>query len=118
MIEEASGEPRGADRHPIRLCDHPRGSRQVELARGWAGIGAMALVALLSHRAGVPAFEAGARGLLCGVAAYVVVWGLAVMVWRHLALAEAKAARAAAEARRGALLEEIERRSRQASTGG
>lgn len=98
-------------RHPIRLCDHPRADRQIELLRGWAGIGAFACVALLSHSSGSPWFEAGYRGLLAGVVAYVAAWGLAVLVWRHLALAEAEAAREAAETRRAALLEEIERRA-------
>ncbi len=99
----------------IRLRDHPRASRQIELVRGWSGIGALALVAVLSYEAGVPAFEAGLRGLACGVAVYVIAWWLAVTAWRHLAPAEAKAARQAAEARRAALLEEIERRSRETS---
>lgn len=112
----AAEEPT-AEQHPIRLCDHPRASRQIELARGWAGVGAFALVALLSHNAGVGAFAAGTRALLCGVAAYMVAWALAVLVWRHLAVAEAKAARRAAEARRQALLEEIERRANQTSSG-
>jgi uncharacterized membrane protein YccC len=98
----------------IRLCDHPRASRQIELSRAWAGIGAFALVALLSHRAGVPAFEVGLRALAAGVVGYVAAWGLAVLVWRQLAVAEARAAHAAAVARREALLEEIERRSRRA----
>lgn len=114
--EERGGEEeRTAEQHPIRLCDHPRARRQIELARGWAGIGAFALVALLSHNAGVGAFAAGTRALICGVVAYMAVWALAVLVWRHLAVAEAKTARQAAEARRQALLEEIERRANQAS---
>jgi uncharacterized membrane protein YccC len=98
-------------RHPIRLCDHPRANRQIELARGWTGIGAFACVVLLSHDAGSAWFAAGCRGLLAGIVGYVAAWGLGVMVWRHLALAEAEAARESAEARRAALLEEIERRA-------
>ncbi len=97
--------------HPIRLCDHPRANRQIELARGLGGVGAFAFVGLLSLHTGLPLLSAGTRALLAGVLGYVAGWGLAVMVWRHLALAEADAARASAEARRGALLEEIERRA-------
>ena len=97
--------------HPIRLCDHPRANRQIELARGIGGLGAFTFVGLLSMRTGLPLFSVGTRALLAGIVGYVAAWGLAVMVWRHLALAEAEAARASAEARRGALLEEIERRS-------
>jgi hypothetical protein len=94
----------------IRLSDHPRAMRQIELARGWGGVGAFALVALLGYHAGVPTVSIGIRALLGGVAGYIVCWGAAVTVWRYLAVAEEGAARAAAEQRRSALLEEIERR--------
>ena len=97
--------------HAIRLCDHPRASRQIELARGWGGIGAFAFVGLLCSNAGLPLSTAGFRALLAGVIGYMAGWALAVLVWRHLAVAEADAARESAEARRAALLEEIERRS-------
>ncbi len=95
----------------IRLNDHPRARRQIDLARGWGGVGAFLLVALLGLHAGVPPATVGVRALLSGVVAYIVCWGLAVMVWRHLAIAEESAARAFAEQRRAALLEEIERRA-------
>jgi hypothetical protein len=95
----------------IRLRDHPRAIRQIELARGWGGVGAFLLVALLGLHAGVPTTTVGVRSLIAGVVGYVVCWGLAVMVWRHLAVAEEVAARAHAEQRRTALLEEIERRA-------
>lgn len=104
--------------HPIRLCDHPRASRQIELARGWGGIGAFAFVGLVSLQTGLPPLSAGFRALLAGVLGYFAGWALAVLVWRHLAVAEADAARASAEARRAALLEEIERRSSAVASGG
>jgi high-affinity Fe2+/Pb2+ permease len=104
--------------HPIRLCDHPRASRQIELARGLGGIGAFAFVGLVSLRSGLPLLSAGVRALLAGVLCYFACWGLAVLVWRHLAVAEADAARASAEARRAALLEEIERRANAVPNGG
>jgi high-affinity Fe2+/Pb2+ permease len=95
----------------IRLRDHPRATRQIELARGYGGIGAFVLVGLLGYLAGVPAASIGLRALVAGVVGYVVCWFLAVMVWRHLAVAEEAAARSFAEQRRTALLEEIKRRS-------
>ncbi len=101
----------GGEAHAIRLCDHPRAHRQIELARGWGGIAAFGLVGFLALQADVPAWNAGLRALAAGAIAYVACWGLAVLVWRHLALAEAEAARASAEQRREALLEEIERRA-------
>jgi hypothetical protein len=95
----------------IRLNDHPRAKRQIEQARGWGGIGSFLLVGLVGYHAGLPGFTVGLRALLGGVAGYMVFWGLSVMVWRHLAVAEEAAARASAEQRRSALLEEIERRN-------
>ena len=95
----------------IRLNAHPRATRQIEGARGWGGIGCFALVALLGLASGVPAATVGLRALIAGVVGYMVCWFLAVMVWRHLAVAEEAAARSFAEQRRTALLEEIKRRS-------
>lgn len=95
----------------IRLSSHPRATRQIELARGWGGIGAFVLVGLLALSSGVPTASAGLRALIAGVVGYMVCWFLAVMVWRHLAVAEEAAARSFAEQRRAALLEEIKRRS-------
>ncbi|MFT3865972.1 MAG: hypothetical protein QM729_17030 [Solirubrobacterales bacterium] len=95
----------------IKLNDHPRACRQIELARGWGGIGSFALVGLLAHHAGMSTVSAGFRALLAGVLGYMAFWGLSVMVWRHLAVAEEAAARVSAEQRRKALLEEIERRN-------
>ncbi|OJU79955.1 MAG: hypothetical protein BGO11_06430 [Solirubrobacterales bacterium 70-9] len=94
----------------IRLADHPRACRQIELARGWGGVGGFALVGLLALDSGLSPAAAGLRALLGGVLAYMVCWALAVLVWRHLAVAEEAAARAHAEERRAALLAEIERR--------
>src|ERR1700744_5104136 len=95
----------------IRLCDHPRATRQIELARGYGGIGCFVLVGLLALASGVPTASVGLRALIAGVVGYMVCWFLAVMVWRHLAIAEEAAARSFAEQRRAALLEEIKRRS-------
>jgi hypothetical protein len=108
----------GRAQHAIRLCDHPRASRQIELSRGWGGIGAFAFVALVSYESGVPLLSAGLRAIAAGILGYFACWGLAVLVWRHLAVAEADAARASAEARRAALLEEIERRANAVPNGG
>ena len=106
-----SAERGAPEQYEIRLCDHPRASRQIELARGWGGIGAFCFVGFLSLQAGVPTLSAGLRALLAGLLAYFACWALAVLAWRHLALAEAAAARDFAEQRRAALLAEIERRA-------
>jgi hypothetical protein len=111
MTAEANFEGVPQEDVAIRLADHPRAKRQIELARGWGGIGAFAMVGLLALASGVPTAAAGLRALLAGVVGYMVCWFLAVMVWRHLAVAEEAAARSFAEQRRIALLEEIKRRS-------
>lgn len=90
------------DELEVRLCDHPRATRQIEVARSVAGLAAFALAALLSLRAGLPAFDAVLRALIAGVVGYVAVWALTVAVWRHLAVAELETARRAAAERRGA----------------
>jgi hypothetical protein len=111
MTTEANFEGVPQEDVAIRLSAHPRATRQIELARGWGGIAAFVGVGLLALSAGVPAAGAGLRALLAGVLGYMVCWFLAVMVWRHLAVAEEAAARSFAEQRRAALLEEIKRRS-------
>jgi hypothetical protein len=101
----------GNEVHAVRLCDHPRASRQIELSRAWGGIASFLLVGFLALQANVPAWSAALRARAAGAIAYVTCWALAVLVWRHLALAETEAARVSAEQRRAALLEEIERRA-------
>ncbi len=108
----------GTDQNAIRIADHPRAMRQIELARGWGGIGCFLFVGLVSLQSSVPPLDAGVRALLAGVVGYVAGWGLSLMVWRHLALAEAAAARDSAEARRAALIEQIETRAAALGAGG
>jgi hypothetical protein len=114
-MNELSQFDEGLEKAPrdvvIRLNDHPRAKRQIEQARGWGGIGSFVLVALVAYHSGLPGTQVGVRAILGGIVGYMVFWGLSVMVWRHLAVAEEAAARASAEQRRTALLEEIERRN-------
>jgi hypothetical protein len=83
----------GAAEGGIRLTAHPRARRDIGLAKGWGGLGAFVLVLVLSLQAGVPTAEALLRAIGGGVVGYVVAWGVAVTVWRHLALAEVERAR-------------------------
>ncbi len=41
---------------------------------------------------GAPFVDTALRALLWGVAAYILVWFCAVQVWRHIAIAEVRAA--------------------------
>jgi uncharacterized membrane protein YccC len=81
-----------AGKKMLKLSEHPRAARHIRAAKGWGGLLGFAIVAMLSWQAGVPPFEVGMRALLAGVAGYVVAWAGAVHAWRHLAVAEIRAA--------------------------
>jgi hypothetical protein len=74
------------------VAAHPRARAHVRRAKGWGGIVGFSIAAYLAHKASVPFAVAGARALAAGVAGYVVAWFCSVTVWRHLVLAELRAA--------------------------
>lgn len=78
------------------VANHPRARAHVRMAKGWGGIVGFAIAAYLGYKASVPFAVVGARALAAGVAGYVVAWGCAVTVWRHLVVAELRAAADAA----------------------
>jgi hypothetical protein len=82
----------GAARKGGSVATHPRAAAAVRRAKGFGGLGGFALAALLSHRAGLAASDTLERALIAGVAGYVLAWGCAVTVWRHLLLAEMRTA--------------------------
>jgi hypothetical protein len=84
----------------LRVGAHPRAAASIRRLRGRAGLIAFAVCLLLSLRAGLPLFDAVARGLVAGIAAQFVAWFAAVLVWRHLIVGELVAHREAQEAAR------------------
>ncbi|HTU84964.1 MAG TPA: hypothetical protein VMF57_05280 [Solirubrobacteraceae bacterium] len=74
------------------VAAHPRASYQVRRAKGWGGIAGFAIAAYLSYKAGVPTFDLGLRALIAGIVGYMLAWACAVTVWRHLVMAELRAA--------------------------
>jgi hypothetical protein len=74
------------------IAAHPRASYQVRRAKGWGGLAGFAIAGYLSYKAGVPMFDLGARAIVAGLAGYMLAWFCAVTVWRHLVLAELRAA--------------------------
>lgn len=86
------------------VANHPRAGAQVARAKAWGGLVGFLLVGLLSWRAGAPVSDTLLRALAGGVVGYVATWGAAVLVWRHLVVAELRAVRSlrAAEAARRA----------------
>jgi hypothetical protein len=82
---------KGAATGQVRLAEHPRARHQIGLAKSYAGLGAFAFVAYSAYMGGAPFVDVATRALMWGIAAYVIVWALAVQVWRHLAVAEVRA---------------------------
>ena len=74
------------------VANHPRAKAHVRMAKGWGGLIGFTIAAYMAHKAAVPFAIAGLRALAAGVAGYVVAWGCAVTVWRHLVVAELRAA--------------------------
>jgi hypothetical protein len=79
------------------VAAHPRARYQVRRAKGWGGIAGFALAAYFSYKAGVPTADLGLRALIAGIVGYMLAWACAVTVWRHLVLAEIRAALERAE---------------------
>jgi hypothetical protein len=76
----------------IAISQHPRARRQINLAKSYAGLAAFGIVGYAAWQDGFSFVDVATRSLMWGIAAYVVVWAMAVQVWRHLAVAEVKAA--------------------------
>lgn len=74
------------------VAAHPRASYQVRRAKGWGGLIGFGAAAYVSYKAGVPTFDLGLRALIAGIVGYMLAWACAVTVWRHLVLAELRAA--------------------------
>lgn len=90
-----SAEPAADERPGISVANHPRTAGIVRRAKGYGGLAGVALVTLLSLRAGVPAGDVIVRALVGGVTGYVVLWTIAVAVGRQLVIAEVRARYAA-----------------------
>ena len=76
----------------VKLTAHPRAQRQIGLLKAYGGLAGFGLAAWASARTGAPFLDVAVRALMWGVISYVVVWALAVQVWRHVAVAEVRAA--------------------------
>jgi hypothetical protein len=74
------------------VAAHPRASYQVRKAKGWGGMAGFGIAAYLSYKAGVPTVDLGLRAIIAGIVGYMLAWACAVTVWRHLVLAELRAA--------------------------
>jgi hypothetical protein len=75
----------------IKLTEHPRAQRQIGRLKSWGGLAGFVVAAWASHKGGAPFLDMAVRAVMWGAISYVVVWALAVQVWRHVAVAEVRA---------------------------
>jgi hypothetical protein len=76
----------------ISISGHPRAAYSIRRMKGFGGLLGLLLVGWLSYRAGALPVDAALRALAGGVVGYVAGWMIGVQVWRHLVIAEARAA--------------------------
>lgn len=76
----------------ISISAHPRAAYSIRRMKGFGGLVGLVLVAWLSYRAGALPVDVAVRALIGGIVGYVACWMIAVQVWRHLVIAEARAA--------------------------
>jgi hypothetical protein len=87
----------------ISVAAHPRAAYSISRAKGLGGLLGLVLVGWLSWRAGALPVDVAIRALVGGITGYVACWTIAVQVWRHLVVAEARAAADRARRRAEAL---------------
>src|ERR1700761_4584581 len=90
--KKAAKKGKGEAVDGISVAGHPRAAAQVRKAKGLGGIGFFAVAAYLSYKAGVPSDQVALRALAFGIAGYLLAWACSVTVWRHLVMAELRAA--------------------------
>jgi hypothetical protein len=76
----------------ISVAGHPRAAAQVRRAKGFGGVSFFFITAYFSHKAQIPVDQVAVRALIGGIGGYLLAWMCSVTVWRHLVLAELRAA--------------------------
>jgi hypothetical protein len=90
--KKAKGKKAKGAANGISVAGHPRAAAQVRRAKGFGGVSFFLITAYLSYKAQVPADQVALRALIGGIGGYLLAWMCSVTVWRHLVLAELKAA--------------------------
>jgi hypothetical protein len=86
----------------VSLSDHPRAAPAIRRAKARGGLLGFALTALVGLSHGAPLEATLGRALVGGILANLIVWGVAVTVYKRVLVAEATAAAAAARRRAAA----------------
>ena len=76
----------------IAVANHPKAARQIALLKSYAGLAACAYAGYAAYQAGDQFADVAFRAVVWGIAVYIAVWAAAVHVWRHVAIAEVRAA--------------------------
>jgi hypothetical protein len=76
----------------VGLSDHPRASRSIQQIKAWGGLLGFVVVAGYSYMGGMGVADALLRGVIAGVAAQMLAWVAAIVLWQHLLEGEAKTA--------------------------
>lgn len=82
----------GRETPMISLREHPRAAGSIRRTKAWGGLLAFGVTAYVSHRSGMGVAASGFRALGAGIVGYLLTWSLAIVFWRALVRAEAKAA--------------------------
>ena len=72
----------------VSIANHPRARAGIRRARTRAALIAFALVLGLNLLGDQTLFDATWRALLAGIVVNVIAWRCAIVVWRHIVLAE------------------------------
>src|SRR3954447_4560405 len=83
---------KGAQSAGIAVANHPKASRQIAKLKSYAGLAAFAYAGYAAYHAGDQFADVAFRAVIWGIAVYIAVWAAAVHVWRHVAIAEVRAA--------------------------
>src|SRR5215218_9718370 len=75
----------------VSISAHPRAKAGIRRARTRAAFGAFMLVLALNVIGDQELFDALWRALLAGIVVNVIVWRCAILVWRHIIVAELRA---------------------------
>jgi hypothetical protein len=100
----------------VRLEAHPRALRSIARAKAFGGLVGFVIGLYLGSRAGLPAWDTGARALAGGIAGWLLVWVAAVQIWKQLIVAEYRGAekrREVARRERKMYVEEIAKQRRE-----
>jgi signal transduction histidine kinase len=74
----------------VSISAHPRAKAGIRRARTRAALIAFAVVLALNLMGDQPLFDAVWRALLAGIVVNVVVWRFAIVIWRHIVIAEVR----------------------------